>query len=60
MNIPESTLNEWLEALKDSADALYRDSQLNDELTNLEMSSEAEGIDGAVYYIRKKIRELKK
>lgn len=59
MDIPESILNEWLESLKDSADCLYRDSRLNGGITKVEMSSEAEGIESAVYYIHKKIRELK-
>lgn len=59
MNIPETTLNGWLETLKDSADCLYRDSRLNSGITKVEMSSEAEGIESAVYYILKKIRELK-
>lgn len=59
MNIPESTLVGWLETLKDSADCLYRDSRLNSGITKVEMSSEAEGIEGAVYYLYKKIREMK-
>lgn len=59
MNIPESALNGWLEVLKDSADCLYRDSRLNSGITKVEMQSEAEGIEGTVCYILKKIRELK-
>lgn len=59
MNIPESTLNEWLDALKDSADSLYRDSRLNAGITKVEMSSEATGIEEAVGYIVKKLGELK-
>lgn len=59
MNIPEATINKWLESLKDSADCLYRDSRLNTGITKVEMSSEAEGIESAVYYIRRKLRELK-
>lgn len=59
MNVPESTLNAWLEALKDSADCLYRDSRLNTGLTKVEMSSEAVGIEEAVGYIVKKLGELK-
>lgn len=59
MNIPEATINEWLEALKDSADCLYRDSRLNGGVVKEQMSSEAEGIESAVYYIYRKLRELK-
>lgn len=59
MNIPETTLHGWLESLKDSADCLYRDSQLNSGITKEEMQSEAEGIESAVYYISRKIREMK-
>lgn len=60
MNIPEATLNAWLEALKDSADCRYRDSRLNTGITKVEMSSEAVGIEEAVGYIVKKLGELKK
>lgn len=59
MNIPEATINKWLESLKDSADDLYRDSRLNGGVVKEQMSSEAEGIENAVYYIRRKLRELK-
>lgn len=59
MNISEATINEWLAALKDSADDLYRDSRLNGGVVKEQMSSEAEGIESAVYYIRRKLRELK-
>lgn len=60
MNIPEATINKWLESLKDSADDLYRDSRLNGGVVKEQMSSEAEGIESAVYYIHRKLRELKK
>lgn len=60
MNIPEATINEWLEALKDSADCLYRDSRLNTGIVKAEMLNEAVGIEEAVGYIVKKLGELKK
>lgn len=59
MNIPESILNGWLEALKDKADALYRDSRWNSGITKEELFCEAEGINDTVDYILGKIRELK-
>lgn len=59
MNIPEETLNEWLEVLKDKADTLYRDSRWNTGLAKEELFCEAEGIQSAVDYIVEKIEEMK-
>lgn len=59
MNIPESTLNGWLEALKDKADMLYRDSRRNTGLAKEELYCEAEGVQSAVKYIVKKLVEMK-
>lgn len=59
MNIPESTLNEWLEVLKDKADMLYRDSTRNYGLPKEELFCEAEGVQSAVEYIVKKLVEMK-
>lgn len=60
MNIPEETLNEWLEVLKDKADTLYRDSRWSSGFTKEELFCEAEGIQSAVDYIVEKIEEMKK
>jgi hypothetical protein len=59
VNIPEATLNEWLETLKDKADGLYRDSRWNSGITKEELFCEAEGIIDTVDYILGKIKELK-
>ena len=59
MDIPEDTLVAWLDSLKVSAAGLYKDSRLNSGLTKVEMQSEAEGIESAIYYLSKKIQELK-
>ena len=59
MDIPVEVITEWLDSLKCGASLLYRDSRLNSGLTKEEMQSEAEGIKSAVYYISRKIREMK-
>lgn len=57
MYIHKQNLQGWLDDLKDQADCLYRDARLNSGLIKDQMHSEAEGIESAVYYIRRKIKE---
>ena len=59
MNIPESILNEWLDALKDKANDLYRESRWSSGFAKEELFCEAEGISDTVDYILGKIKELK-
>lgn len=59
MDIPESTINEWLETLKDKANDLYRESRWSSGIAKEELFCEAEGIKDTVDYILGKIGELK-
>ncbi len=59
MYIPESTLNGWLETLKDKANALYRESRWSSGGAKEELFCEAEGINDTVDYILGKIEELR-
>lgn len=59
MNIPESILKEWLDAMKDKANALYRESRWSSGIAKEALFCEAEGINDTVDDILGKIEELK-